>query len=66
MYNYFHGFVTQELRHDERVKNTLLEFYQTCNGIRRGYPKGKCLVFLKERKIRRHCFYAYCTVVFHY
>ncbi len=30
MYNYFHGFVTQELRHDERVKNTLLEFYQTC------------------------------------
>ena len=29
-YNYFHGFVTQELRHDERVKNTLLEFYQTC------------------------------------
>ena len=29
-YKYFHGFVTQELRHDERVKNTLLEFYQTC------------------------------------
>jgi len=29
-YNYFHGFVTQELRHNERVKNTLLEFYQTC------------------------------------
>ena len=29
-YNYFHGFVTQELRHDERVKKTLLEFYQTC------------------------------------
>ncbi|GGP03940.1 TetR family transcriptional regulator [Cloacibacterium rupense] len=29
-YNYFHGFVTQELRHDDRVKNTLLEFYQTC------------------------------------
>ena len=29
-YNYFHGFVTQELRHDEHVKNTLLEFYQTC------------------------------------
>ena len=28
-YNYFHGFVTQELRHDDRVKNTLLEFYQT-------------------------------------
>lgn len=29
-YNYFHGFVTQELRHDDRVKNTLLDFYQTC------------------------------------
>jgi len=28
-FNYFHGFVTQELRHDDRVKNTLLEFYQT-------------------------------------
>lgn len=29
-YNYFHGFVTQELRHNDKVKETLLEFYQTC------------------------------------
>lgn len=29
-YNYFHGFVTQELRHNDKVKDTLLEFYQTC------------------------------------
>jgi AcrR family transcriptional regulator len=28
-YNYFHGFVTQELRHNDKVKDTLLEFYQT-------------------------------------
>ena len=29
-FNYFHGFVTQELRHNDKVKDTLLEFYQTC------------------------------------
>lgn len=29
-YEYFHGFVTQELRHNDKVKDTLLEFYQTC------------------------------------
>lgn len=29
-YNYFHGFVTQELRYNDKVKDTLLEFYQTC------------------------------------
>ncbi len=27
-YNYFHGFVTQELRHTDSVKNELLDFYQ--------------------------------------
>ena len=29
-FNYFHGFVTQELRHNDKVKDTLLDFYQTC------------------------------------
>lgn len=29
-YNYFHGFVTQEMRNLENVKDDLLEFYQTC------------------------------------
>ena len=28
-FNYFHGFVTQELRHTEHLKNDLLEFYTT-------------------------------------
>ena len=28
-YNYFHGFVTQELRHTEHLKDDLLEFYTT-------------------------------------
>ncbi len=28
-YNYFHGFVTQELRHTEHLKEDLLEFYNT-------------------------------------
>ena len=28
-YNYFHGFVTQELRHTEHLKDDLLEFYNT-------------------------------------
>lgn len=27
-YNYFHGFVTQELRHTDTVKGELLDFYQ--------------------------------------
>lgn len=27
-YNYFHGFVTQELRHTESLKDELMEFYQ--------------------------------------
>lgn len=29
-YNYFHGFVTQELRHTEHLKEDLLAFYQIC------------------------------------
>lgn len=29
-YNYFHGFVTQELRHTEHLKDDLLTFYQLC------------------------------------
>lgn len=28
-YNYFHGFVTQELRHTEHLKDDLLDFYTT-------------------------------------
>jgi len=28
-FNYFHGFVTQELRHTEHLKDDLLEFYTT-------------------------------------
>ena len=44
-YYYFHGFVTQELRHDDRVKNTLLDFYQTFvnvldNVIQKGIVSG--------------------------
>ncbi len=27
-YNYFHGFVTQELRHTDNVKDELMDFYQ--------------------------------------
>ena len=27
-YNYFHGFVTRELRHTENLKDELLDFYQ--------------------------------------
>jgi len=27
-YNYFHGFVTQELRHTENLKDELMDFYQ--------------------------------------
>lgn len=29
-YSYFHGFVTQEMRSLDNVKDDLLEFYQTC------------------------------------
>ncbi len=29
-YNYFHGFVTQEIRQTDHLKNELLEFYQIC------------------------------------
>ena len=29
-YSYFHGFVTQEIRTQENVKDDLLEFYQIC------------------------------------
>lgn len=29
-YNYFHGFVTQEIRATDNVKDDLLEFYQIC------------------------------------
>lgn len=29
-YNYFHGFVTQELRHTEHLKQDLLDFYKLC------------------------------------
>lgn len=44
-YNYFHGFVTQELRHNDKVKDTLLEFYQTCvkvldNVVQKGIVSG--------------------------
>lgn len=40
-YNYFHGFVTQELRRNDKVKDTLLEFYQTFVRILEGvFQKG--------------------------
>lgn len=29
-YNYFHGFVTQEMRQTEHLKNELMEFYEIC------------------------------------
>ena len=38
-YNYFHGFVTQELRHDERIKNIVRILPNMRNGIGRGYQK---------------------------
>ena len=55
-YNYFHGFVTQELRHDERVKNTLLEFYQTCvtvldEVIQKGIVSGVFKIAAKSEDI---------------
>ena len=44
-YSYFHGFVTQEMRSLDNVKDDLLEFYQTCVGrldeiIKRGIVSG--------------------------
>ena len=29
-YNYFHGFVTQELKHTDNLKDELLDFYKLC------------------------------------
>ncbi len=44
-YHYFHGFVTQELRHTENLKEDLLEFYSTFTQkigevIRKGVSTG--------------------------
>ncbi|WP_312769355.1 TetR family transcriptional regulator [Epilithonimonas sp.] len=44
-YSYFHGFVTQEMRTLDNVKDDLLEFYQTCVGrideiVKRGIVSG--------------------------
>ncbi|WP_333851242.1 TetR/AcrR family transcriptional regulator [Epilithonimonas sp.] len=44
-YSYFHGFVTQEMRTLDNVKDDLLEFYQTCVSrleeiIKRGIVSG--------------------------
>lgn len=44
-YNYFHGFVTQELRHTEHLKDDLLAFYQICTSkldeiIKKGVAAG--------------------------
>lgn len=44
-YNYFHGFVTQELRHTEHLKEDLLAFYQICvmkldDVIKKGVTSG--------------------------
>ena len=44
-YNYFHGFVTQELRHTEHLKDDLLEFYNTFTNkvdevIKKGVSSG--------------------------
>ena len=44
-YNYFHGFVTQEMRTFDNIKDDLLEFYQTCvlrldEIIKRGIVSG--------------------------
>ena len=44
-YNYFHGFVTQELRHTEHLKDDLLEFYTTFSNkvddvIKKGVATG--------------------------
>lgn len=44
-YSYFHGFVTQELRHTEHLKAELMEFYEICvqrfdDLIKRGVAAG--------------------------
>lgn len=44
-FNYFHGFVTQELRHTENLKDDLLEFYTTFTAkiddvIKKGVASG--------------------------
>ena len=44
-FNYFHGFVTQELRHTEHLKTDLLEFYTTFTSkiddvIKKGVASG--------------------------
>ena len=44
-YSYFHGFVTQEMRSLDNVKDDLLEFYQTCvirieEVVKRGIVSG--------------------------
>ena len=44
-FNYFHGFVTQELRHTENLKTDLLEFYTTFTSkiddvIKKGVASG--------------------------
>lgn len=44
-YSYFHGFVTQELRHTEHLKAELMEFYEICvqrfdDLIKRGVASG--------------------------
>lgn len=44
-YNYFHGFVRQEIRHTELLKDELLEFYQTAiekidEVVKRGVASG--------------------------
>lgn len=54
-YNYFHGFVTQELRHTEHLKDDLLEFYTTFTNkiddvIKKGVATG---VFTNAPKTRR-------------
>ena len=57
-FNYFHGFVTQELRHQDRVKDTLLEFYQTFTKVLEDVvQKGIVSGVLKSCKIRRYSFY---------
>lgn len=58
-FNYFHGFVTQELRHTEHLKEDLLEFYTTfttkidevikkgvASGIFTNAPKAEDLLIL--------------------
>ena len=41
-YNYFHGFVTQELRHDDRVKYIVRVLSNFCKGFRRCNSKRNC------------------------